>query len=138
MAGKSGSQIGAENVERLRAYLDHVGAAIPRRAGGDPDITAIATGAGLARGVLYKNDACRKMLDTHLLAMGLDGPASHRPEHVTVSGTVDEEKRALQRRCKELEARVHGLLAEVADLRQQARRQGLIDDHLAATGRLVR
>jgi hypothetical protein len=139
MAGKNGSQIGAENVESLTRYLERVGAAVPRRPNGDADMSAIGEAAGLtSRQALYKNPVCKALIAEHLERNGLPGISQRTPTHVVTSGTADEDKRALERRCAELEKRNFGLMAEVAELRSRIRRQGSMDMHLAATGRIIR
>lgn len=67
--GKSGRQAGAENVERLRAYLGEV-ESLPAR-NGKANLTAIAAGAGLDRQSLYKNPECSRLLDAALEQKGL-------------------------------------------------------------------
>lgn len=135
MMTKNGAQIGAENAERLRIYLTRVGADLPRRPGGEPDMSAIADQAGLtSRQVLYKNPACRSLLDDHRSDHRIPKSKPRQETH----DSVDDEKLLLERRCAELEKRVFGLMAEVANLRQRLKRRDNIADHLAHTGRLIR
>lgn len=136
---RNGAQIGAENAERLRAWLDRVGADLPRRPGGDVDMSAVADQAGLtSRQALYKNPECRRLLDEHRASHRPAEDVDRPPRDTAPSGTVDDEKRALERRCAELEKRVAGLMAEVADLRGRLKRREHVDNHLARTGRLAR
>jgi hypothetical protein len=62
---KSGSVLGAENVDRLKEYLEALereGRPLPMR-GGEPNRSAIALACGFDRQVLYKNPAAKKLLD---------------------------------------------------------------------------
>jgi hypothetical protein len=61
---KSGSALGAENVGRLKTYLDDLKAEsrpLPMRAG-EPNRSAIALACGFDRQVLYKNPAAASLL----------------------------------------------------------------------------
>lgn len=65
MSGKSGVEIGVENVARLHAYLDGLasnGDPLPMRAG-KPNMSAIALACGFDRQVLYKNPAAVALID---------------------------------------------------------------------------
>lgn len=107
--GKSGREVGAENVERLRAYLANV-ETLPSRAG-KANLSAIAVGAGLDRQVLYKNPECSRLLDQALVEKGLEG--------VQARGEDDPDKLRLERRIMSLEQSKEALLAEVYDLRRK-------------------
>jgi len=62
---KSGFQVGAEYVERLKRYFADVaseGRPLPAR-GGKPNASAIALACGFDRQVLYKNPAAKELFD---------------------------------------------------------------------------
>lgn len=128
--GKSGAEIGAENVERLRRYLGGIDS-LPER-DGQPNITAIAVAAGVDRQVLYKNPECRRLLEETAAVKGLRG-IEERPVQ-----TMDEGRVRLERRVADLERAKAALMAENAELRAKLKRYGHIEAHLIETGRLAR
>jgi len=128
--GKSGAEVGAENVAKLQNYLSSV-EALPAR-GGQINATAVAVAAGIDRQVLYKNPECRRLIDEAVSAKGLQGIQEREVQ------TVDEGRIKAERRVSELERQNAALLAENAELRTKLRRYGHIEAHLIETGRFVR
>jgi D-serine deaminase-like pyridoxal phosphate-dependent protein len=128
--GKSGAQIGAENVAKLRQYLETVNS-LPAR-NGKPHVTAIAIAAGLDRQVAYKNAECRRLIQEAAQTKGLRGIEA-TPVQVSDVGQA-----RLERRVSELERANAVLLTEVGELRARLRRYAHIEAHLVETGRLPR
>jgi C4-dicarboxylate-specific signal transduction histidine kinase len=126
----SGSEIGIENVDKLRRYLDSVDA-LPAR-GGKLNVQAVAIAAGLDRQALYKNPACRKLLEEAVARKDLQGIEQRLPQ------ASDDGKIRLERRIGELERTNAALMAEVDELRQRLRRFAHIEGHLVQSGRLAR
>lgn len=127
---RSGAEIGIENVEKLRRYLDSIGA-LPARSG-KLNVQAVAIAAGLDRQVLYKNPECRKLLEQAVAGKGLQGIEQRPPQ------ASDDGKIRLERRIGELERTNAALMAEVDELRQRLRRFAHIEGHLVQSGRLAR
>jgi len=128
--GRSGGEIGTENVEKLQRYLASIDA-LPAR-GGQVNVTAVAVAAGIDRQVVYKNPECRRLLEEAVTDKGLRG-IEERPVQI-----LDEDRVRLERRVSELERANAALVAENAELRAKLRRYGHIDAHLIETGRLAR
>jgi hypothetical protein len=73
--GKSSQQIGQESVEALRNYLDALtseGQGLPAR-NGRVSVSAVALAVGADRQTLYKNIACRELLERAAEELGLQG-----------------------------------------------------------------
>ena len=121
--GRSGKQLGDENVEKLRAYLERV-EFIPARGNG-PDKTAIARDAGLRdRQPLYKNENCVALLQEYLQKKPLgSGGAPDVPE--AAADNPNEAK--LERQLRTQEAKNDALAAEIFDLRRRLKRLSHIE-----------
>jgi len=127
---KNGQQLGAENASAIERYLDALkadGRGLPSR-NGKVSMSAVALAAGLATQNVYKNPACRSMLEKAAQELGLapigreDGQAKDDPR---------------DRRIQSLEARIASLQAEVEGLRSKLRRFAHIEQHMVETGRRV-
>ncbi len=127
---KSGQQLGAENAGAIERYLEALkadGKGLPSR-NGKVSMSAVALAAGVATQNVYKNPACRSMLEKAAQEMGLapigreDGQAKDDPR---------------DRRIQSLEARIASLQAEVEGLRSKLRRFAHIEQHMVETGRRV-
>lgn len=130
---KSGTEIGAENVERLKAYLDGLAGAgepLPMRAG-RPNMSAIALACGFDRQVLYKNPAAVALIDAVV--------ARTPPSVVDVADDPDEKPKTDRRdnRIMQLEQQLAAARAENAGLRDRLRRLQHVEDHVVETGRRV-
>lgn len=111
-AGKSGQQIGAENVAKLKSYLDSVDA-IPARAG-KANITGIAKACGFDRQVLY-NGKAKQMLADAIAEKGLKGLEQRETE-------ADPERIMMEGKINRLEQANAALSSEVFELRRKLRK----------------
>lgn len=128
---RSGAAVGAENVARLRAYVDGLRAAgerLPERAG-KPNVSAIALACGFDRQVLYKNPGARDLLAKAADELGLDASG----EIATSPSGPDRRERRIQ----QLEQENAALRAEVVGMREQIRRLRHVETHMVETGRRV-
>ncbi|TCU75433.1 hypothetical protein EDE08_103656 [Bradyrhizobium sp. R2.2-H] len=128
---KSGSEIGAENVERLQGFLESLrqeGRKLPER-GGKANFSAIALACGFDRQVLYKNPAAKRLLDDALQQLGLaDAGGDEKP-------IVKSDRR--DQRILTLEQQNASLRAENAGLREKLRHLEQVEDIMVETGRRV-
>lgn len=133
----SGAAAGAENVRRLRSYLDDLaekGLPLPERQG-RVNISAVAIACGFDRQVLYKNPAAKEMLAQAEAKLGLD--------HGDGDDQDEEDKPAVRtpdprdRRIHKLEQENAALRAEAAGLRERLRRLRHVEEHMTETGRWV-
>lgn len=115
VGGKSGPALGAENVEKLRAYLDDLrerGVPLPMR-GGEVNRSAIALACGFNRQVLYVNEGAKALLDEAVVGAGLGedleqaGGDDDKP--VTRSDKRDRRIHQLEQANAALRAENHGL-----------------------------
>jgi hypothetical protein len=129
---KSGSALGAENVERLKKYLEALereGRPLPMR-GGEPNRSAIALACGFDRQVLYKNPAAKALLDAAVEKLDTAPAEEDEPKPETKSDRRD-------RRILSLEQQNAALRAENAGLREKLRRLEQVEDIMVSTGRRV-
>lgn len=129
---KSGSALGAENVEHLKAYLadlEKEGRPLPMR-GGEPNRSAIALACGFDRQVLYKNPAAKALLDAAFEKLP---PIAAVEEEVKPETKTDRR----DRRILSLEQQNAALRAENAGLRERLRRLEQVEDIMVTTGRRV-
>lgn len=130
---KSNAQIGAENLERLAAWLD-AAAHIPERvvAGRhEANVSAIAVAAEVDRQVCYRPEA-RELIRRAVERKGLGMPEQSRaPGGDAVPAWAAQ-------RIKHLEEQVAVARAENADLRVRLRRFEHLARHMAETGMLAR
>jgi hypothetical protein len=127
---KSGNAIGAENVARLKAYLEAVegdSRGLPVR-GGEANRSAIALACGFDRQVLYKNPLAKALLEAAVEKLGLAEVEDDAP----VAKTDRRDQRILT-----LEQQNASLRAENAGLREKLRRLEQVEDIMVATGRRV-
>jgi signal recognition particle subunit SEC65 len=130
-AQKSGSEIGAENVGRLKNYLDSLrqeGRKLPER-GGKANISAIALACGFDRQVFYQNPAAKRLLDDAI-------------EHLGLAEVVSDEKpipRSDRRdqRILTLEQQNASLRAENAGLREKLRHLEQVEEIMIESGRRI-
>lgn len=142
---KNGRQVGAENVERLRAYLSELKAAgghVPSRRG-QPDKSAIALACGFNRQTLYNNPEAAALLDRAVGEIGLDGreksPADGKAAHM--QHQMDRRDRRIQQLEENLQARIaenQGLRQENKKLKEQLRQYALMEEVMTANGRRFR
>jgi len=131
---KSGCQVGAEYVERLKSYLADVateGRPLPAR-GGKPNASAIALACGFDRQVLYKNPAAKELFDKAARELGVERAADHEKfdSEKPVARSDPRDQRILK-----LEQENASLRAERADLRARLRRLEHIEELMVETGR---
>lgn len=127
---KSGQQLGAENASAIKRYLDALkadGKGLPSR-NGKVSMSAVALATGVATQNVYKNPACRSMLEKAAQELGL-APIGRED-----SQAKDDPR---DRRIQSLEARIASLQAEVEGLRSKLRRFAHIEQHMVETGRRV-
>jgi uncharacterized protein YceH (UPF0502 family) len=128
----SGVEVGRLHAERLEAYLQSLkaeGKSLPSR-NGRPNFSAIALACGFDRQVLYKNPACKALLDAAIAEDGLEKTGSE-------SDADSAEKAALEAKVLKLEQHVVALKAEVEGLRCKLRKFSHIEEHLIETGRRI-
>lgn len=106
-----GKKIGAENVERFKAYLASIDA-LPARHG-KIHVTAVAEAAGLDRQTLYKNAVIRKLFEEAVAEKGLRGidPGDNQGDSKLTA--------KLERKIAELEAKNAALIGENWELRRE-------------------
>lgn len=129
----SGAAAGAENVARLRRYLEALAEQaqpLPQR-NGRVNVSAIALACGFDRQVLYKNPGAKALLASAVTDLGLAGEnvGGADPEHAA----PDQRDRRIQR----LEQENAALRAEAAGLREKLRRLEHVEEHMSETGRYV-
>ncbi|ACB81381.1 hypothetical protein Mpop_3230 [Methylorubrum populi BJ001] len=133
--GKSGPALGAENVEKLRAYLDDLrkrGLPLPSR-GGEINLSAIALACGFNRQVFYVNEGARSLLAD---AAARPAPGGADPDDVEGDEKPVTRSDRRDRRIHQLEQANAALRAENHGLRERLRRL----EHVEAvmmTGRRV-
>ena len=109
---RSGQQVGQEYVDKLKQYLDSIDS-LPARSG-KANYTVIADMSGVPRQSLYKNDACRILLEEAIAIKGLVG-IEHRSDD-------DPQRTRLERRITSLEQSNSSLVAENFELRRQLKK----------------
>jgi hypothetical protein len=115
---RGGQEIGAEHVERFKAYLDSIDT-LPAR-NGKVHVTAVAEAAGLDRQALYKNQAIRTLLEEAVAEKGLRG--IHRGDNQGECQLASHLERTItdqDTRIKSLETKNASLMAENLELRRQ-------------------
>lgn len=126
---KSNAELGAENLERLRAWLD-AAERVPEL-NGKANLSAIATGAGVRRQVLYSKDGAALVTDA-VGKKGLGMPAQQR------TPGADAVPAWASQRIKQLEEQLAVAQAETRDLRGRLRRLEHLERHVEETGMLAR
>jgi hypothetical protein len=119
---RSGQQIGQENTDRLKAYLDALrlaGLSLPLRKG-RPNLSAIAAACGFDRQVLYHNPGAATLLS----AATQHWQAHNTPSSLECRGQSLEERltdrlQARERRIAEVEGQLLAARAENEELRKQ-------------------
>jgi hypothetical protein len=142
---KNGRQVGAENVERLRAYLDELKASgnrLPTRKN-QPDKSAIALACGFNRQTLYNNPEAVALLERAVGEIGLDTkeeiPTDSKAAHM--QHQMDRRDRRIQQLEESLQARIaenQGLRQEIRELKEQLRNYALMEEVIAVNGRRFR
>lgn len=128
----SGTEIGRLHAERLDTYIKSLkadGKPLPSR-NGKPNLSAIALACEFDRQVLYKNPACKALLDEAITDCGSQPLGNDR-------NTDSPETAALEAKILKLEQRNAALKAEVDELRGKLRQFHHIEEHLIETGRRV-
>jgi len=137
MAELSGAAAGAENVRRLKLYLDDLlknGLPLPERQG-RVNISAVALACGFDRQVLYKNPAAKVMLAQAEAELGLDRSDGDNQDEDEKPAVRTPDQR--DRRIHKLEQENAALRAEAAGLRERLRRLRHVEEHMTQTGRWV-
>lgn len=141
---KSGKQIGAENVERLRQYIDRLksqGSRLPSHKG-KPDKSAIAIASGFARLTLYNNQEAVALLNRAVEEIGLDGEAPGTDTRAThLQQQIDRRDRRVQRLEEQLamkSAENEALRKEKRELEERLRQYSIFEETITSTGRMFR
>jgi hypothetical protein len=127
---QSGAEIGAENVQRLRVYLEMIavaGRGLPAH-NGKVNTSAVALACGFDRAVLYQNPAARQLLEEAATRLGLDAQVSTR-EAVSID--------LRDQRILKLEQENATLKAEIFDLRRNLRKLEHVEEIMVDTGRRI-
>src|SRR5215469_12222867 len=98
MERKSGIQIGAEHVERVRQYIADLkagGRAFPSRAG-KPNLSVIAVACGFDRGVFYNNAAAMDVIEVELKPGGIGLESWDMRAEDLPSGSDPRDQRIMQ------------------------------------------
>lgn len=135
-AGKSGREVGTDNVERLREYLAELeskGVPLPTR-GGEANLSAIALACGFNRQVLYVNEAARTLLAGAVAKAGLARDAAGGDDETDEKPVTRTDRR--DRRIHKLEQENASLKAENAGLRERVRRLEHVE-YIMMSGRRV-
>lgn len=141
---KSGKQIGADNVERLRVYIDHLKseeARLPSR-NGKPDKSAIALAAGFSRLTLYNNPSAIALLAEAVEEVGLEGelsPGSAKAAHL--QHQVDRRERRIQRLEELLATKAaenEALRKDKRELEEKLRQYSVMEEVMSTSGRMFR
>lgn len=143
--GKSGRQVGAENVERLRVYLAELkssGARLPSRRH-QPDKSAIAIACGFNRQTLYNNPEAVALLDEAVTEIGLEGQARVTPDSkaLHLQRQVDRRDRRIQQLEENLQTRSaenFALRQEIKELKELLRRYDIFEEAMVTNGRKFR
>jgi hypothetical protein len=128
----SGRQKGQLNLDRFQRILDDL-ERLPSR-NGSVRMTALAAHCGFDRGVLYKNERVRTLLEARARLEGLNVPEQGEAKE---DGSSDADKARLEARVLKLEQRLAALSAENAELRRQLRQFVHIEEHFVQTGRRI-
>lgn len=142
---KSGRQIGAEHVEKLRSYLDEMrskAARLPSH-GGKVDKSAVALSCGFDRQTLYNNAEAKALLEEAVVELGLDGHSQQVPDNRTAHLEQLMERR--ERRIQRLEEMLETRTAEVTELRhtnklilEKLRQYEVLEEFMTTNGRRYR
>lgn len=117
---KNGQQIGADNVERLRIYVNSLkesGARLPSR-NGKPDKSTIALAAGFNRQTLYNNPEAITLLEQAVINIGLE---RDKPKIDGRAAYLQNEVEKRDRRTQSLEEKLQTKIAENGELRRENR-----------------
>ncbi len=128
-----GKAVGELNRKKFRDWLNSVDG-IPLNERGGINVSELERILGINRSAFYTNPGLRKMLEDAIAQKGLN------PLQVQNTGAVDSDNytKKLEQRVKLLEQRLEAKNAESKTLRDQLKRFSAIEQHLLATGRLVK
>ena len=131
-------EIGAENVARLRAYLEQIDR-LPLTPKGEVNRSAVAEACGFDRQVLYKNKEAEQLFKDALARRGLSPNTEepHPPDDRALA-LRDRRIKQLEDRLVQLEADNHQLRRENKALREARERDGFVKELFLETGRLAR
>ena len=145
---KSGQQIGLENIDRLKAYLDSLelaGLSVPQR-NGRPNLSAIAAACGFDRQVLYHNPGAATLLleaVEHEQASNTASPDLKCPGQ-SLEELLSARLQSRERRIAEVEGKLLAARAEIEELRKKVlqleernARLRLFEAHVLETGRRI-
>jgi hypothetical protein len=130
---KSGAQIGAENVETLRAYLQS-GQQLPIRAG-KLNISAVALACRFDRDVLYKNPAAKALIDAAVASIAADPVSAEVTDNLEEKPIPRDDRK--DRRIMRLEQENASLRAENQMLRERLRQIEHVEEVMVQSGRWV-
>jgi hypothetical protein len=139
---KSGHQVGAENAQRLRAYISELrtkGVRIPVR-NGKPDKSAIAIACGFNRQTLYNNPEAVALLNDAIIEIGVDTgtPPAAEGKALHLQQQMDLRDRRIQRLEQLLATRSaenSALRQENKELKEQLRQYKTLEEAISTTGR---
>ncbi len=126
--GKSGRDVGVENVRKLKVYLDSADS-VPAR-NGKVAITALAEACGVDRQALYRNPAAKALIGDAVAKKGLKGVEPRE-------GAEDAQHVLLERRITSLEQRNAALAAENFELRRKLRQYAAVEDIMCQGKRVI-
>jgi hypothetical protein len=145
---KSGQQIGRENTDRLKAYLDSLklaGLSVPQW-NGRPNLSAIAAACGFDRQVLYHNPGAATLLleaVEHEQASNTASPNLKCPGQ-SLEELLSARLQSRERRIAEVEGKLLAARAEIEELRNKVlqleernARLRLFEAHVLETGRRI-
>jgi len=118
---KNGKQLGIENLNRLKDYLSGLeakGEKVPM-SGERPNVSAIALGCGFDRQVLYKNPACRNLMEDAVRKIG--GASIATVKNVKSHDPKAQRIRELEKRLADLQEKLEASEAAVRELRPYKR-----------------
>ena len=133
--GRSGAQIGAENLLKLQDYfrqIEREGGQVPLTKDGRPNLSAIALNCGFDRQVLYNNPKCKELIQEKLGTIG----GSTQVIEPSAKATFDPK----EKRIRELEKLVADLTERLDQTEKQlaeARPYQRLYQHACETGRTL-
>lgn len=141
----SGKQAGAENAQRLHAYIAALrlgGRRLPSH-GGKPDKSAIAVACGFNRQTLYNNPEAISLLDGAVKELGLEveNNAASGGKTEFLRQQVDKRDRRVRRLEELLDTRTaenQTLRRENKELKEKLRQYELVEEIMTTSGRRFR
>jgi hypothetical protein len=131
--GKSGAQIGTENLVKLEEYLDQLekeGGKVPLTKDGRPNLSAIALACGFDRQVFYANPRCKELIQTKVRAIGGTAETTD-PSAKPAYDPKDKRIRELEKQVADLTERLHQTEKQLAEAQPYQK----LYQHACETGR---